>query len=292
MKQLRKDLESESLLHLESTIARLNHAQITGKSFGAIYYGTGLATQKSISAGVPFDILIMILMAELLRRQFRLTQTFHHIADTHALSNSFCSKNDVELSGLEYKAVLSNIVRVLGIPLVVKLSSEFDGSSGYCELLEKVHTQKSEYVRRELADILWYRKRYRVRLKLGWLIQDEKSGTGFDEKLFDDEFLSQCDERMSFAYTLPGRTFDRNRLRVPPYIAIPGESRILFKKGENVRLKYVEADSGQFPGRTTTGMVQHLFAIMRLWDKLSLTPVPENDDVLKRVQTVIDLVCG
>lgn len=292
MNRLRKLLESEPLLHARSTLAHIDERQITAKSYGTVYYGAGLATRQALSVGLPFDVLIMILVGEFFRREFNLVRTYHHIADTHALTNSFCSKADVARIASEYREVIENIGRVIGAPLVVKLSSEFDSTSDYKHLLQKIKTDKGEYVHRELADILWYRWRHRVRLKVGWLIQEEVKGLGFDERLFDDEFLATCDKRMSFAYTLPGRTFDRNRLRVPPYIAIPGENRILFKKGEGVRKKYLEADSESFPERTTKGMLEHLSAIMRLSDKLSNTPIPENEDVLQRVQAVIDFVCN
>lgn len=292
MNKLRRLLEKEPLLHVESTLTHLDEHQITAKSYGAVYYGTGLATRQALSVGLPFDVLILVLIGEFFRREFRLIRTFHHIADTHALSNSFCGKADVDRIASEYRKVIESVGRIVGAPLAVKLSSEFDATPEYGQLLEKVKTDKVEYVRRELADILWYRWKHRVRLKIGWLIQEEVRGSGFDERLFDDEFLAKCDKRMSFAYTLPGKTFDRHRLRVPPYIAIPGENRILFKKGEDVRKKYLEADSESFPNQTTKGMIEHLTAIMRLWDKLSLTPIPEDDDVLRRVQTVIDLVCS
>ncbi len=95
---------------------------------------------------------------------------------------------------------------------------------------------------------------------------------------------------MCFAYTVPGRTFDRERPRVAPYIATATETRLLFRKSENVRDRCRQAENPL----SDTGMgdiLEHLTHLMRLWDELSATPVPASDDVLDRVQAVINLVC-
>ncbi|MFH1840860.1 MAG: hypothetical protein ABH807_01770, partial [Candidatus Shapirobacteria bacterium] len=51
-----------------------------------IFFGTGLTTPKTITKGVPFDVLSMILGAELLKRQIKMKKVIHLIADTHAIS--------------------------------------------------------------------------------------------------------------------------------------------------------------------------------------------------------------
>ncbi len=79
---------------------------------------------------------------------------------------------------------MSRIAEVMNVPVTVKLSSDFDDQSRYRELLQGVRTDKGEYARRELADILWYRRHRRVKLKLGWLIDPKPTRSGFDERLF------------------------------------------------------------------------------------------------------------
>ncbi|PJA45772.1 hypothetical protein CO174_01560 [Candidatus Uhrbacteria bacterium CG_4_9_14_3_um_filter_50_9] len=230
-----------------------------------------------------------MLTAEFFRRSLGLDAIHHHIADTHALSNDFCTPEGVAEIAAEYRDVLMRIARVTGVELNVHLSSEFDTTDTYKALLSEIHTGKGEYVDRELTDMLWYRRQHGVSLKLGWLIQAIKSEQGFDERLYDEAFREHCDGGMSFAYVQPGRTFDQRRMKASPYIAIPGERRIVFKPDTNARAVYEEAVE-VWGDKKLGGAVNHLNAVLRLWDKISKTPAPRTGDVIDRVQAIIDLV--
>lgn len=284
-------LENEPLVHADPTRAMVDHAFLERPS-GSLYYGTGLATPKAASIGLPFDVLVLILVAEKVRRQFGLDTINHHIADTHALTNDFCNKEDVRAMAEEYRDILSRIARVANIPLAVRFSSEFDSSDTYHALLARVKTDKAEYVKRELADILWYHDMHDVRFKLGWLVQSTEIEIGFDERLYDREFRRVCQVPLSFGYVVAGRTLDLKRMRASPYISVPGENRILFKPGERVRAKFEAALPQWGEDKTLGGVTRHLRNILRLWDRLTGNPVARGADVLDRVQAIIDLVFG
>ncbi|MBI4256727.1 hypothetical protein HY626_01565 [Candidatus Uhrbacteria bacterium] len=287
--QLRIFLQNEPLFHSEPSLAMIDPAFLT-KPFGSVYYGTGLTTPRSPSIGLPFDILIFILGAERLRRLMGLDRIYHHIADTHALTNPFCTPEVVAAMAAEYRDVIGKIARAADIPVDVRLSSDFDRSDEYEALLARVHTDKAEYVRRELADMLWYRETHSVRLKLGWLLQAGESELGFDERLYDREFRVRCDEHMSFAYVVAGRTLDPKRMRASPYIAVADERRILFKPGEDVRAKIEQALPSWGADKTMGGLVRHLGGILRLWDRLTGSQPQHGTDVFVRVQALIDQI--
>lgn len=287
--ELRTFLQNEPLFHAEPSLAMIDSA-FREEPSGSIYYGTGLTTSKAPSIGLPFDVLILILGAEKLRRQLGLTRIYHHIADTHALTNSFCTPEGVAAMAAEYREVVGKIAKAANIPIEVRLSSEFDRTAEYEALLGRVVTDKAEYVRRELTDMLWYREKDGVRLKLGWLLQAGESELGFDERLYDREFRARCDEHMSFAYVVAGRTLDPKRMRASPYIAVADERRILFKPGEDVRAKVEQALPDWGADKTMGGLVRHLSGILRLWDRLTVSQPPRGADVYVRVQALIDQI--
>jgi hypothetical protein len=255
----------------------------------ALYFGTGLATPRSPSVGVPFDILVLVLVAEKLRRTLGMRRIVHHIADTHALCNGFSTAGSVAALAGEYREVMRRIVDATGFPIRISLASEFDGSDEYGSLLRSGGTDGLDpYVRREIADMAWYVRTERVGLKLGWLVQRSGAGEGFDERRYDREFARVFPaDGLAFAYTVCGRTFDCRRPRVCPYVSVEGERRILLARDERVHAK-VEAAAEAWDARLG-GAVKHLNMIVRLWDKL--TPAPTGrGTVPDRVQRIIDTV--
>ena len=287
--ELKKFLQNEPLMHAEPTLGMLD-AGFLEKPQGSIYFGTGLTTPRAPSVGLPFDILIFLLTAEKLRRQFGMDKIYHHIADTHALTNAFCKREGIAQMAAEYKDVVSRIARLAKIPVVVQLSSEFDATESYDALLATVVTDKAEYVKRELADMLWYRKQHDVRLKLGWLVQASESELGFDERLYDREFRAVCDAHMSFAYTVSGRTMDLKRQKVSPYISIADEHRILLKPDEDVSAKVAMMTPEWNGDKTYGGLTNQLSATLRLWERLTETSVGRGQPVFERVQLLINLI--
>lgn len=277
----------ERLLRRIATEQALRTEVLKGGGF-SLYYGTGLATPRATSVGVPFDILIPILVAEKIRRYFDGDIIYHHIADTHALTNDFCTQDEIAKLAQQYKTVIRSVAKIVHAPIKVVLASSIDKTKAYQKILGSIETQKGAYVQRELADMLWYRGRRNVRLKLGWLISEKRVKEGFDERLFDQEFARACDGNFSFAYTVPGRTFDRARQRVSPYVSIPGEQRILIQQGERVREKYERAVV-VWGNADMGGILGHLGNILNLWSELG-GPTISQDGILEGVQSVIDMI--
>lgn len=280
----------ERLIHRAATERTLHPSSLKGAGV-SIYYGTGLTTRKAMSIGIPFDILILILVAEKTRRYLGGEVIYHHIADTHALTNTFCAPSDIAQLAVKYQEVVLRVSELVRAPIRPMLASKVDQEDKYLDILETIKTEKGVYVQRELADMLWYRTYCNVRLKLGWLISENATKAGFDERMFDQEFIRVCDGDFSFAYTVAGRTFDRERARVSPYISTPGELRLLLQKGERVYDKYHQGIESWNGDRTMGGAIEHLGNILRLWDELGGAPIPQDGEVLERVQYLIDLIC-
>ena len=255
----------------------------------AIYYGTGLTTPKALSVGLPFDVLGMVLTAERLRRHLNLDHIYHHVADTHALSNDFADAAKVDVLTDMVTQTMARVTEHLGLKnLTVVPSSTFDKSAKYESVLDSIVTEKGEYVRRELADMLWYRRERNVVLKMGWIIQAGPVKEGFDERLYDNEFRNAFDDELSFVYLKAGRTFDQRRPKASPYISIPDEQRILLVPNERVEDK-IEAAKSKWPDKTLGGSLNHLNAILRLYDQIAETPL-ERGPLPQRIQCLIDRI--
>jgi hypothetical protein len=282
-------LKQEPLMHAAPTLLSLQPDLIRDGG-GSIYFGVGLTTRHALSVALPFDALVFVLTAEKIRRELGLNRIYCHIADTHALSNPFCATEEVASLASKYQKLLLRVAEAVNAPVLIKLSSDFDENEIYRTLLARVETDKGEYVKRELTDILWYRQNRHVVLKLGWLIQSRGSKTGFDERLYDDEFRDKCDVNMQFAYTVSGRTFNRSRARVAPYISSINENRPLFVAGESVRSKYERGVVEWGGHESLSGVLEYYQSVMRLWDVVSATSIAPSGDVLERIQAVIDLI--
>lgn len=281
-------VRNEPLIEAEPSIRGIMPSLLTAGG-GAIYYGTGLTTPRSLSVGLPFDVLGMVLTAEKLRRTLGLTKVIHHIADTHALTNSFATPEAVSALADDVEHTLARVSAHLAMPeLAVIRSSTFDSDPAYAELLATIHTAKGNYVRRELADMLWYGQRHGLVLKMGWIIQATETEEGFDERLYDAEYLRLFGTDLSFVYLKAGRTFDSRRRKVSPYISVPGEQRILLRADEKVQEK-IDAALAQWPDKTLGGAIKHLKAIVRLYDELAKEPAGSGT-LPEKVQRIIDRI--
>ncbi len=237
---------------------------------GGLYYGTGLTTPKAMAIGLPFDVLGMIFTAEKIRRALGLRYVYHHIADTHAKTNDWIQPDAVDQRASEVIATLTKCGQNLGLDsLIVTLSSQFDTDPDYVSLVEKYREQSElhEYVVREMADMEWYRTKLGVIIKAGWIIQATETGLGFDERVFDREYLRLNGPKLSFVYTKPGRTLNPSRPKVSPYIQIEGEDRVLLDQNEDVAAKIAHAIE-KTGDKSLGGAIKHLQSIVRVYEKL------------------------
>ncbi len=195
----------------------------------ALYFGVGICNGVPLlSRGLPVDVLSMILTAE----QLDVPKNFL-IADTHALSNNF-SQHEVDIVAGCYQEKIQRAIENMGLKnWEIVLASQIDKSKQYLDLLSSVQGSH-EYIRRELADMLWFVNEKKVNLKVGWALKGSKNS---DEKSFDKKFQEQFDEKLGFVYNVPGRTFNPSRPRAAPYFSAINRDRIMLDSDEDVAAK-------------------------------------------------------
>ncbi len=285
----RKMVQNEPLLEVKPSIEGIDQ-RLQEIERPSIYYGTGLCTPTDLSQELPFDILSMILLAEKLKKSLGLDQIYHHLADTHAKSNPQFNPQEIDSLANKTKEALLRITKNLELTgFNVILSSEFDNTQKYKQLLEKAETNEHEYVKREITDIEWYRQEKKAYIKLGWIIQATETNLGFDERIFDREYRKVFDSGVSFLYLKAGRTLDKSRPKASPYIHIPGEQRILLVKGEGVKEKLANAEK-EFGEKNLGGARKYLISIVREYENLygPLGTIPIED----KISAIIERVCS
>lgn len=285
--EITKVIRNEALIEAEPSMQFLSPDSLT-RPEGSIYYGTGLTTPRAISVGLPFDMLGMMLTAERVRRAGNLETVYHHIADTHAKTNSWIDPRAVDAVAETTVATLEQVKHNLGLEhFEFVLASSFDSEPEYESLLQSLgDSEEHEYVRREMGDMEWYRIKHDVRIKMGWIIQAKETDMGFDERRFDREYLRFHPGQMSFIYTKPGRTFDVSRPKASPYISVANEGRLMLAPGVDVRA--VCAANGD---PNLGGAKKHLQNIVRAYEGLygSLGKIGANGLTFEdKVQQIID----
>jgi len=277
-------LFNEPLIECSFSLPMIKKEVFTSEG-GAIYYGTGLCNSHTLTIAMPFDVLSMVLVAEKLRQALGLSKVFHHIADTHALCNFPNNRDAVLQKAEEMEIVMQKVVQRLGLKhFVIVRSSSFDSSEEYLDFLREVSLKTrekhdGEYFQRELADMLWYRQKHNMVVKLGWTSRE----FSFDERWYDNQFVEHFGRLISFIYTKPGRTFTG---KVVPYIAATDSDRILLRPGESVREKFEQAAS-IFRKDTIAGVTNYFAMICRLYKSLGIGPLNEKS-IPQKVQQIID----
>jgi hypothetical protein len=265
---VRKIVQNEALIEAGPSLPLIE--RLDDSTGGSIYYGTGVTTPRAISVGVPFDVLGMVLIAERLRRAADFDLVYHHIADTHATTNAWIDPDAVIEVADRTQETLRNVCANLGLDhFRIVRASTLETEPQYLSLLRHFNglSNEHEYVRRELADMEWYRRTADVRLKLGWIIQAKETDIGFDERRFDREYLRTVGPDLSFIYVKPGRTFDPSRPKVSPYVSVQGESRLLLQPGIDVA-EVIEQAVRATGDVQLGGARKHLNHIVRLYEAL------------------------
>lgn len=267
MDQLEQLINTVPLIEPQSSMNGIQPELTERQSGGSLYFGTGLTTSKAPSIGVPFDVVGMLSVAERLREVLGLEKVIQFIADTHALSNPFCTPEDVNAMAEKMVDASRRIAKMLGMEAAYMplRASDIDTSPEYLEILNSIQSDDHEYVRREWSDIEYLRRHHDLRMKLSWTIGPKVNKVGFDERLYDLRFREVMGQSMSFIYLLPGRTLDVNRPKVSPYISIQGERRILLQPGEDVSKKFEEAEEAQGEGKMQSAK-EHLANIVSLFE--------------------------
>lgn len=266
MKQLEKFILNCALLEQAPTLDSLKNSALSGNR---IYYGTGLATPRAMSVGLPVDVLGMMLLGERISEICEFPQFVHHIADTHAKTNSFADPEEVDRLAQETKRTLGMVSKNLGIKRIkIVMSSEIDTTPDYQAFYKKFRGESKlhEYVVNELCDIAWYKKHMNIETKLGWVIQGSETSIGSDERLFDREYVRITKEQHLFLYAKAGRTFDASRPKASPYIITEGEHRLPLRAGISVQ-EILDENIKRTGDKDLMGATKHLQSIVRLYEE-------------------------
>lgn len=232
-----------------------------------LFLGIGIVTSQHIATGVPIDILGMIFSAELLRRKLNSQKVFVFLADQHALTNEHLDKKLIKIQAAKTLHILSKLIINFDLQhfhLVQCTMLNFVPSIK--EIFAQLPDIENQYLKHEIADILWLKKFHNVKFKLGWSMSKQSQVEGHDERFFD-QTIQQFQSDVSFLHLKPGRTFDENRPRVSPYISLTGEKRILLEPKENATKKLATFKQ-DCPKPVFVATTRHLSQIVRLHDQL------------------------
>lgn len=290
--EVEKIVKNEYLIEMQPSLDGLRDNLDTNDP-GSVYYGTGLVTPNAMTQGLPFDVLSMILVSEKLKRKAGFKETFHHVADTHAKTNEWADPKKVDDKAKEVRSTLRTVADNLKLDnFNIVLASEFDQTEEYRSILREFESsEEHDYVKREIADMEWYKRKHGVSMKAGWIIQARETSIGFDERRFDREYRRfKGENSLSFIYIKPGRTFDLSRPKVSPYITVPGEHRLLLDPNEDVRKKFESAieRTGDYH---LGGARKHLKKIVRTYEQL-FDRFDRDIELEDKLQGIIDTCFG
>lgn len=268
IKEIKTFLQNEPLIEAElsgNAVEMLTHTDPKGKS---LFFGVGLCTAKEPAVAIPFDILSFFLVAERLRRLLDMDRVIVLIADTHALTNSFMTPDIVQMMTQKSLRTLGTIIQNLHLKTFELLvHSNIATQKLFTKTLEVIPAMDNQYLRHEIADITWLVKHQGVSLKLGWTIDSSAVPGGHDERFFDTELQKLAALPIGFLYLKAGRTFDKHRQKVSPYISVAGEPRIIIAANEDVRGKFSAARSS-WGDDHFGGTRKHIANIVRVFERL------------------------
>lgn len=282
--QLKTFIQNEPLFEAEPTNAAIKPDLLFSNN-ASIFFGVGVVSKNNISLAVPFDILSMFFTSELLRQTLDFKKVIILIADSHAISNKTFSVAEISNSATKTKHTLQKIITNFNlINFEILLASHISKQHEFQTMLDKLPKMSNEYLRLEIADSLFFQNRDDLKIKLGWTMQKDNGEVGHDERFFDQDIKRFC-PNLSFVHLKPGRTFDKERQRVSPYLSIKGESRILLEKGEDVRGK-INIAKKDWPDPNFGGAMRHLANVVRAFEKLN--PNISNKSLEEKIQFILD----
>ena len=144
----------------------------------------------------------------------------------------------------------------------------------------------NEYLRKEIADMMWFTNIHNVRLKLGWTINNDITPQGHDERFFDTQILNNHVLPLSFLHIKAGRTFDLQRPKASPYISVANESRIVLAENEHVQ-EHITRAQMTCPDEVFRATRSHLVLIVRLFEALFIR-IPKRS-LEEKIQFIVDL---
>lgn len=281
-------LQNEPLIEAELSGGAINTLTLNDPKGASLFFGVGLCTAKEPAVAIPFDILSFFLVAERLRRFLDMDKVIVLIADTHALTNRFMTSDEVNTLTQKGLRTMTGIIRNLDLnKFELLVHSDIVTQKTFKESLEAIPSMDNQYVRHEITDISWLTKHRGVSLKLGWAIDSCPIPGGHDERFFDAGLQKLASLPIGFLYIKAGRTFDKHRQKVSPYISVAGEPRLIINPDEDVRGKFAAAHLS-WGDDHFGGTRKHVADIVRAFEKLfgqlpSLSLEQKIEHIMKRI---------
>jgi hypothetical protein len=281
---LEKCVEQEPLLLTGPSRAALAEANPPSAP-GAIMFGVGLCTPDALSATVPFDLLGLVLPAELLRRAVGASTVVALVADVHAETSGFDAAA-VDRRARAVTAALLRMRRRLGLDaLTVVRASRLHAALDYRQHLRtaraRAGAEPADYLVHQVADVACLDARLGGLLKLGWMVGKDRAQAIGDEAAFDRWVRPWTRREPLFAYARAGRTLDPLRPKATPYVELEAAARVNLAATEDVARKLASAsDLG-----AVNGVKNHLRAIAHTYARVV---GPLRGPVVPRAQRILD----
>lgn len=175
----------------------------------------------------------MFFASELIRCQLNLDSIFVILGDTHAKSNSLFPPADIDSFANNVEQKLNKIIHNFALSdFKILRANNFHKTQEFQDILKRLPKLNNEYLRLEIADCLFLKQNHNLKIKVGWTMSKTTKIEGNDERFFDAG-IKQFIPDLNFVHLEPGQTFDPIRPRVPPYISISNENRLLLKDNQN-----------------------------------------------------------
>lgn len=208
---------------------------------GSIFFGVGLVSQSQTGIGLPFDILSFFFVSELIRQNLGMKKVFVLIADTHAISNNNCKITDINRLAKKREAELLKITRNFALKeFEIVLASDIHALKSFTNTLKNIPQMKNQYLKLEVADIVWFQKNKHLKFKIGWSVAKARDVIRHDERFFDQEITKFC-PKIALIHVKAGRTLNKTKPKASPYLSVTGEKRILINQNENIERKLAKA---------------------------------------------------
>jgi len=251
----------------------------------AVMVGVGLCTPDALTSAVPFDLLGLLLPAELLRRALGVTTVVALVADAHARASGFEPEAIESRARTTVQALLRSRARLGLNALCVIRASRLHATTRYREWLRTVQaragTDVSPYLVRQVADVACLDDRLGGIVKLGWMVGRDRDDAIGDEAAFDRWVEPWSHRRPVFTYARAGRTLNPARLKAPPYIELDPRHRITLAPTEQVAAKLAGAPDPE----ARNGVENHLRAITNTFAR---TVGGLRGPVVERAQGILD----
>lgn len=261
-------LKNNPLLEWKLSCATIDWDSIQNVEGRSLFFGVGLCTSKEPAIAIPIDIFAFFFEAEKLKRFFNLSKVIVLIADTHALTNPFMTKEKVDKLSQRMTETFEHVVKNFKLTsFEIRKASSMRVESNSNTFFPNLTKLSNQYLAQEIADVISMVQHDNLALKLGWAIDNALESSGHDERFFDLSMKKFVPRQFSFLFTSAGRTFDKHRQKVSPYISIEGEHRLLLTINEPIAEKLHEAEIA-WGDKHLGGTRKHLGNIVRAFEDL------------------------